>query len=711
MGWIGRIWRRLARAGAAWALLWALVLAAPVAAQNQTFVINLRDTDIAVFAEQVSTLTGRTLILDPAVRGTVTVISAEPLDPDGVWALFQAVLRVQGYAALRSGTAWRVVPQAAVAQGGAALGGPGGQDLVTRLIRLGNLPSEQAVRVLRPLVASFGVLEAIPQPNALIVTDTAENVDRVQALAASLDTAQGDEVGAITLRYAGAAEVAQVIEEILGAATGAGPRIAADERSNMLIVRTDPYTLGDIRALAASLDTPSGVAPTTRVFRLRNSDAQSVTQVLRGVLGLGGQAELTSPVARSLSGGYGADGGLGRRGYGNDGLPYGGERVPYGLGRGASPYGAGIGGGGPQRQVPGLGGIGAEGALADDGSLDAGLDPTAAAADGDVAIQAAVDLNAIVVRGPPAAIAEIGALIAELDVRRPQVMIEAAIVEITGDVSEQLGVQFGVGDAALPGNGGATSFGTLGLSLQSILRVLGAPAAVGLLGNGATAAFTIGDDFSVLIQALASSTRANLLSTPSLTTVDNQVAEIVVGQNVPFRTGTFASASNSTDPFTTIERQDVGITLRVVPQIREGDVLRLQVSQEVSSLVDAIDGAADLVTNRRSIETTVLADNGETIVLGGLITDDRLESDSRVPILGDVPVLGRLFRADRDSRTKRTLFVFLRPTILRNRTDAARVAQGRYDQVRRLEAEPVNQGSLLFDDAVQKLPLELEGIY
>ncbi len=321
-------------------------------------------------------------------------------------------------------------------------------------------------------------------------------------------------------------------------------------------------------------------------------------------------------------------------------------------------------------------------------------------------------MNAIIARGPPAFLAEIDALIAELDVRRPQVLIEAAIVEITGDTAEQLGIQFGVGDTAPEGGIVASSFSGVGPSLKSILATLGVPASVALASEGLTAGISAGDEFGILIQALAQSSKANLLSTPRLTTLDNQAAEIVVGQNVPFRTGSFATAGNTVNPFTTIEREDVGLTMRVIPQIHQGEVVRLEISQEISSLVNAnVAGAADLITNRRSIQTTVLADNGETIMLGGLITDDRLSSESQVPVLGDIPLMGKLFGSERQSRSKQTLFVYLRPTILRNRADVAQQSQGSFDRVRAAEVEPLNRGSLLFGEQARKLPLEIEGLY
>jgi general secretion pathway protein D len=316
------------------------------------------------------------------------------------------------------------------------------------------------------------------------------------------------------------------------------------------------------------------------------------------------------------------------------------------------------------------------------------------------------------VRGSPTAIASLGALIEELDVRRPQVRIEAAIVEITGDAAEQLGIQLGFGSAAALPNSGGTSFSNAGISLRNILTILGAPGAAALPPEGAGVNLGSRGDFGVFVQALGQSTKANLLSTPSLTTLDNQPGEIVVGQNVPFRTGSFTVDGNGTNPFTTIEREDVGITLRVVPRVHEGDVVKLEVSQEVSALVNAnIAGAADLITNRRSIKTTVLADNGETIVLGGLITDDRLSGRSQVPVLGDIPVIGELFKSRRESRTKRTLFVFLRPTILRDSKDVAGQAESDYSRIRADELSQEERQKLLTKPPGPKLPLEIDGVY
>jgi len=660
------------------------------ASAPDTYVINLRGVELAEFAEQVSGLTGRTLILDPSVRGTVTVLSAEPLPVEGVWALFQSVLRVNGYAALPAGSGWRVVPQAQIRQSGVPLAqhgaGPATQDLVTRLVPLRNITSEAAARTLAPMVASFGAVQAIDTPNAIVITDYAETVERIETLAMEIDAGDGERLETLQVRFADAAELAASIERVMSGSgrPGRTPRIAVDNRSNTLLVRASREAMAEISNLVRALDQPgASAASVTRVIRLRHTDAEIITQILQGVLtGSAGSAPV-NPVARSAavslaSGEAQTADDLAQRILGR--TPATSET------RGNDGQAAGR----TQTDVPG--GV------------------TQSAVFDDVSIFPASDMNAVVVRGPAAAIAEIDALVTELDMRRPQVLIEAAIVEITGDGAEQLGIQLGLAGAARRGTVAATSFSDAGVSLRSILATLGAPAAIGLANNGATIGAG-GNDFSVLVQALSQTTSANLLSTPSITTLDNQVAEIVVGQNVPFRTGSFSTAGNTTNPFTTIQRQDVGITLRVAPRIHEGDVIRLDVSQEVSSLVAAnLAGAADLITNRRSIQTTVLADDGETIVLGGLITDDVQAQTSEVPGLGRIPVLGRAFRAEQQTRTKRTLFVFLRPTILRDGADVAAASRARFDRLSLARTEPEDV-QMLFRHPEQHLPDTLDEIY
>ncbi|MDF1729380.1 MAG: type II secretion system protein GspD, partial [Sulfitobacter sp.] len=324
-------------------------------------------------------------------------------------------------------------------------------------------------------------------------------------------------------------------------------------------------------------------------------------------------------------------------------------------------------------------------------------------------VQASTETNSIVIRGTSTQIQEASSLIAALDQRPLQVMIEAAIVEVSGEVAERLGVQLGLADQIPQGGIAATNFSNGGASLGNLLAALGVNQASGL-ASGLTIGASV-DNFGILVQALSQSTQANLLSTPSITTTDNKPATIVVGQNVPFRTGSFATDGNTATPFTTIERRDVGITMQVLPRVTKNGVVRLEIAQEVSSLVNAnVEGAADLITNRRVIETTVQAQDGGTVVLGGLITDNNRGVQGKVPGLGDAPIIGGLFRSRAKDQTRRTLFVFLRPTVIDSQHKAQAVAQRQFRRVRQADAaEPPR--SLLKERKVERLPLEINGLY
>ncbi|MEN3749802.1 type II secretion system secretin GspD [Sphingomonas sp. HF-S3] len=675
------------------------------APQDADVVINMRGVEIADVADQVSRITGRTLILDPAVKGPVTVTSATPLSPTGVWELFQSVLRANGFAAVRSGRAWRIVPAAnAVREGGVPSRGASGQALVTRMVRLSNVPSAEVARVVRPLVATFGSVEPLTNPNAIVVTDYADNVRRIESIARQLDSGSGSSFASIALRNGNAPDVAQTLTTVLGD----GVRVASDVRSNTVIVRGMPAVVSEARRIAASLDQPGGATPITRMFRLNYADSESVTEVLRGLLGQEGEA--SNPVARSLR----QQGGsrlnqLGRR----NSSPLNSLATNNANANAASAAMTANALGGNSGLGSSLGGQ-SQGQAGGNGSSGGGSGATTPQgfSTPDITIQPAPELNAIVVRGTPAVIASIEPLITDLDVRRPQVVIEAAIAEITGDTGEQLGVQLGFGGAQIGLRSGAgTSFSTAGSSLGTILTALGVPAGR-VLGEGLAANINITDDFGVLVQALGTSSKSNLLSVPQVTVLDNEAAEIVVGQNVPFVTGSILTNSNSATPYTTIERQDVGITLRIIPRINAGDTVRLEVSQEASTIATGLTvQASDLITNTRTITTTVLADNGQTIVLGGLVADDYLEARRQVPIIGDIPIVGELFKSRRESRSKRTLFIFLRPTILRDSLDAESVTASKYARLRADELDNGRNTSLLLKPQAPRLTVEIDGIY
>lgn len=623
------------------------LLVAQTLVDQGSFVVNLRNADISVLAEQVSDVTGRTLVLDPSLSGEVTVISAEPLTEIGVWALFQSILRVRGYVAVQSGVVWEVVTEADARSKGVSIQSApaGSQDVVTRLLPLARLPAAEAVRVLRPLVATEGYIEALNDPNAIIVTDTQANVDRIVEIARTFDGPTDLRTEVVRFSYAEAPAVLQALNEVLGT-SGSGARLSVDPASNVLLVRGTEADINQIRSLAQDLDVVPRSNPQaqlrTYVYELEYADAEVVSEIVSNTLR--GGTDITNPVA------------------------------------------AAVGAGDPN---------GAEGAAT-------GPAP-------EISVQASTETNSIVIRGTSRQIEEVIQIVRSLDQRRAQVMIEAAIVEVSGDVAEQLGVQLGLGEN-LPSTGFAsTSFSNAGNSLGGVLAALGVSQASGL-ATGLTLAGSA-DDFGILVQALAQSTQANLLSTPSITTMDNKSATIVVGQNVPFRTGSFATDGNTVAPFTTIERRDVGITMQVLPRVTANGIVRLEISQEVSSLVNAnVQGAADLITNRRVIETTVQARDGGTVVLGGLITDDQQQSTSKVPGLGDVPLVGGLFRSKSKDMSRRTLFVFMRPTVIDSDHKAQSVVQRQYQKLRAADASTPPR-SLLKERKVDKLPLEINGLY
>ncbi|MFL4470145.1 type II secretion system secretin GspD [Tateyamaria armeniaca] len=586
-------------------ILCLVLMSPPVTAQTSeaTYTINLRQTDITILTEQIADITGRTLIVHPELRGEITVVSAEPLDSAGAWELFQSILRARGFHAVQSGAIWQIIPldaARAAARVDIGDGDAGSQDFVTRLIMLDNLPAGEAVRVLRPLVAASASIEALEDPNAVLITDTVEGANRITSIARNLDKDEARSSRVLQFRNTQAAVVGAAIADVLGP-NPTGARLSVDPGSNTLIIRGTADELDEVEMLANAMDVPPvsnpQVALTTRVFPLRYGEAEQLAGILTAAL-TGAGAVATNAVAVELQ---------------------------------QSDLNAAA----PVSDIP------------------------------DVTVAADEAQNAIVARGTEAQLNEVAALLQQLDRKRAQVLIEAAIVEVSGETAQRLSAQLGLGNLAPPSGLAATSFSNGGAALGTLLAALGTPnAALATAGGSATIG---GGNFGILLQALNQSTNANLLSTPSLMALDNQPASIVVGQNVPFRTGTFATDGNSVQPFTTIERRDVGLTMNVLPRINDGNTVRLDIRQEVSSLVNAnVEGAADLITNRRSIETSVLAQSGSTIVLGGLITRDDLKSLQKVPGAGDIPVLGNLFKSRNRSSTRRTLFVFLKPTVLRS---------------------------------------------
>ncbi|MGO2136664.1 type II secretion system secretin GspD [Marinobacter sp.] len=606
----------------AFALLILLPLMSAAYGQDETWRLNLKDADIRAFVTQVADITGYSFVVDPRVKGKVTVLSSAPMNKNEIYDLFLAVLNVHGFTAIPGEEVIKVVQQVDAKQSAEVLGrfpSIPSEQLITRVIQINNANALELVPILRPLVAKYGHLAGVAAANALIISDHSSNIKRMEQIVRELDSPSKYEVEVIKLKEAWVGDMVTLLQELAPDELGRGGSdqsarkysVTADERSNRLILRGDESFRGKIRGLITQLDQPSASGGATKVIRLKHADAKNLTEILNGVMG---------------------------------------ERTKEGTG------GAASGGASTRPQ-------GSFTVFADEG------------------------LNALVVRGEPSLMQEAEEIVAALDVRRAQVMIEAAIVEISDELGQDLGVQVALGDesgSSTPVMG--TNFGNVGQSLGDVLSAIltesAIAPAVGGITVGAGQRNENGISWGVLLQALSTSAAANLLSTPSLITLDNQESEIIVGQNVPFRTGqSTVTGDGTTNPFTTIERRDIGLTLKVTPTISADGLVRLVVEQTTESVADSIEDASDIVTNKREIKTTVLADDGETIVLGGLTRDDYMVNRSKVPLLGDIPYLGRLFSSESERRVKRNLLVFLRPKIMLGKSDAVAATSEKFNKL------------------------------
>ena len=600
-----------------------LAFASALQAEETHWQLAMNNAELRDVVEEFSAILGKTVVLDPRVSGRITVMSREALDREGVRRLFYSVLDAHNFTVIDEGERILIMPvsDAKTRAGMADERSATPSQFVTRVLDLQSSIAADVAGLIRPLVSANGYVGPSVSSNALVVTDTAANVQRLADVVRQLDSGRNRNHVAVRLRHAQAGDIAPLMEASLGKREGdmAGV-VIADARSNRLVIIGPPTVRQRLVDLARSLDVPAAASQdNARVIRLRHSDAKQLADVLEGV----GQDKKTTP---ALAG---------------------------------------------QRDI---------------------------AATRPFMIKADESQNALVLIADPAQIRIIENIVRELDQPRAQVLIHAAIVEVSGDITEALGVQWGLDRGSATGfiNFPGTDIPIIGnLNLSELDK--GPEGAILRLG---------GDRFSALISALASNTHSNLLSTPSLLTLDNQEAEIIVGQNVPFKTGSYATSGNGADnPFTTVERKDVGISLKVKPYINEGSTLRLEVEQEVSDIAPSVSGvdSSDLITNKRALKSTILADDGEIIVIGGLIRDSVRTQQSGVPLLRSIPYLGALFRWNRDTQTKSNLMVFLRPTIVRSNADLAEVSRQRYDALRELSkpGSRKNNSLLLPRDAHQ----------
>ena len=643
-----------------------LILLSP-AVMAQTWQINLQDADVTNFVSEVANITGRSFVLDPSIRGKVNVISERPLNSDEVYELFLSVLDVNGISAVPSGNSVKLVPQKDAGIGAPVdlRGTASGQTLVTRVITLRNANVADVLPAVRPLLPTYAQIAAVPSLNALVVSDRASSLNQVEELIRALDGDGTDKVEVISLSFTDPETMLQILETLTGVSTstsgGSRLKLIADVNNSRLIVRGSAEARAQIRDLVAELDEkPSRRLSGLRVFKLKFADARHIANMLRGLLN--NESLDSSSEANQLQ--------LGQSGLAqstiNQAQSSTNSSLRAGLNRNAAAPTQ------SQSSSRSVGGGAAEFSIIADETQ-----------------------NAIVVNANPEIMIDVEEAIAALDVRRAQVLIQAAIVEVSGDSVDQLGVQWAVGG---PDNGiGITNFNTGGASLASLAtaalsgsNLAIANAAQTISGGVFAAGATRGDNefYGAVIQAIQTTSNANLLSMPSILTLDNEEASILVGQNVPFITGSITTAATQ-NPFQTIERQDVGINLTVIPHIGDGGQIRLEVVQEVSDVVptSANIQTADIVTNKRSIKTTILADNKQTIALGGLISDRATQTVNKVPLIGDLPFIGSLFRARQNNGSKTNLIVFLQPTILNDSAEIDGMTQRRYEHMRIMQLE------------------------
>jgi len=612
--------------------------------------LNLKDADIRALISTVSKFTGKNFIIDPRVKAKVTVISANTLSTEEVYEVFLSVLQVHGYAAVPTGAVIKIVPEVNAKQGPLPLSGNkdnyADDELITKIIRLDHVPASQLVPILRPLVPQQGHLAAYNPTNTLIITDHAGNIQRLLKIIRGVDRPDSDELEIIPLKNASASELVRILNSLNTATAAKGaaankPKLAADDRTNSILVTGDRSSRLKIRATIGYLDTPlEDGSGNTHVIYLKYAKAENLVKILTGLKDQGSKAATSKKVK-----------------------------------------------GAPVRAT------------------------TGSTISQNAIIQADDETNALIITADPNTVKNLKAVIRQLDIRRAQVMIEAIIAEITENKSKELGVGLAVDGSPDKDRTVPTAISNFAGIDDVLLSILGGQTLSSVpsgLSFGVGETTSSGARYGLLLRALQNDTNTNILSTPNIVTLDNEEAELIVGQNLPFVTGSFTGtgSNNPNNPFQTIERQDVGLTLKVTPQINEGDTVKLVLEQETSSVIP---GTEDLgiATRKRSIKTSVLVDDGGILILGGLIQEEVTDSKSKIPLLGDIPLIGFLFRSENTTKTKANLMVFLRPTILRDNKDAAFVTNEKYNYLRGIESEAYDKEDESFgliDGAAPRLP-------
>ena len=625
----------------------AVLLSSPSFAQD--FTVNLKDTDIQEFIEFVSDVTGTTIVIDPSVKGKVKVVSSKPVSKAELYDLFLSILDVHGYTAVRSGGVVRVIPNknarsapVDVISGTSIIN----DEYVTQVIRLKNVSAAKLIPVLRPLVPQQAHMAAYAPSNAIIISDVRANINRISEIIDRMDESAVKETEIIQLRYGVATDVVEMLKALEKSRTGEGAdandeaTLVADKRTNSVIVTADEVSIERVNGLIDYLDIPLEQSGNVRVRYLEYADATEVAEVL--------------------------------------------TRVMQNLAR------------------------------LDDESRGQSRSANAAKS----TIESDASTNSLIMTADTDEMAALESVISRLDIRRAQVLVEAIIVEMEIVEGRELGLQWlfandsgvygssistssaqqarnaGIAQALLPEDSTSTDIGVRDLA-GALAQVPGSTFGWGVVDEGLT--------MTTILNALQSQGNANILSTPSVIALDNEEAFITVGQQVPFVTGSYTNTGSSNgvaNPFQTIQRENVGVTLQVTPQINEGDSVVMDIVQEVSSISQQVLSASDVITNERKIETKVMAQDGDIVVLGGLVKDDIQDSRQGVPVLSGIPIIGRLFRNDVVSVTKSNLLVFIRSTIIRDDEDLAGATAEKYRYIRDQQRQRRDQGLMFLDDNV-----------
>lgn len=639
--------RIVRRPGLAAALALAIGLAcAPLLAQEGGITPNYKQADIRQIIEAVSAVTGKSFVVDPRVKAEVTMLSSEPMTPDAFYETFLSILEVYGFVAVENGDLTKILPNANVRQmpTGSSLNGAAPDDIVTRVIEVTNVGAAQLVPILRPLVPQYGHLAAHAPSNMLIVSDRAANVQRLLTIIRRIDQAGDEEIEVVPLQHASAGEIVRIMQSLAGA-----QRADGTPSSTNLVAdeRTNSVLIGGEKA--------------TRL-RLRALIAHMDTPLEDGgnmqvrYLHYANATDLAEKLQSQFTAANQAQGGAAA---------------------------------GPANNSP-------------------------------LNIWADEQTNALIITAPPKVMRSIMNVVDKIDIRRAQVLVEAIIVEVSADSTLDLGVSWAAYD-----NEGNTPFAATDFpgdsNRRSISGVLGGASGegaaqfAGAIGPGAT--FGLGrvvDDgisFAAIVSAFAGDGDSNIISTPTIVTMDNEEARIEVGQEVPFLSGSFSNTggnNGAVNPFQTINREKVGTLLEITPQINEGNAILLKIKQETSSVAPSSQGAADLITNERIIETSVIVDDGAILVLGGLIDDSYSESEQRVPILGRIPLLGSLFRAKNTVKEKTNLMVFIRPKILRDGTQSSIETNQKYNYIRNLQLQGFGPEGPVLEDALPQTSAPLD---